>query len=422
MSRDPIAGARAPTADIDGERLWRRHVEMARLGATAKGGVNRPALGEKDIEAHALLATWARERGFGVAIDDIGNMFVRRPGTAGDVAPVVSGSHSDTQPTGGRFDGIFGVLAAFEALEAVDEAGIETKRPLEAAIWNNEEGSRFVPGTMGSGVYAGRLALADTLAAADREGATVEDAVAALKRAVPDAQARALGAPIAAFVETHIEQGPVLEDAGEVIGVVTGIQGSRKFQIEVRGEEAHAGTTARRHRKDAFVEAVAMVNALHEIFHDAEDLVRFTIGQFEIVPGARAVVPGSVKFSIDFRHPEIVVLDDLGDKVEPACRSRARACEVTIDELPRSAPVAFSGLVPDAIEAAVRLRGYPWRRIFSGALHDAGNLARLCPAGMVFVPCERGLSHNEAENAKPSDLAAGAQVIADVLVDLADRD
>ena len=214
----------------------------------------------------------------------------------------------------------------------------------------------------------------------------------------------------------------MLEDAGEVIGVVTGIQGSRKFQIEVRGEEAHAGTTARRHRKDAFVEAVAMVNALHEIFHDAEDLVRFTIGQFEIVPGARAVVPGSVKFSIDFRHPEIAVLDDLGDKVEPACRSRARACEVTIDELPRSAPVAFSGLVPDAIEAAVRLRGYPWRRIFSGALHDAGNLAGLCPAGMVFVPCERGLSHNEAENAKPSDLAAGAQVIADVLVDLADRD
>ena len=406
-------------ATIDADRLWRRHVEMARFGATARGGVNRLALTQEDIDAHVLLAEWAADRGFTVFVDDTGNMFIRRPGAEPEEAPVTSGSHCDTQPTGGRFDGIFGVLAAFEALEAIDDAGLVTRRPVEAAVWNNEEGVRFTPSFMGSSIYAGGVPLETMLAATDSDGVTMASAVQALKAALPSAGHRALGDPIAAFVEAHIEQGPELEAAGDTIGIVTGMQGTRKFSIEVSGEEAHAGTTPRRHRSDAFVDAIAIVNALHDVFHDAEDTVRFTIGQFEVYPGALAVVPGRVSFSIDFRHPEQETLERLGDQVGPLCQKVVERCTVTVEEPSRARPLRFTGVVPETIERVTKLRGYPCRHIYSGAGHDARHLAGLCPSGMVFVPCEKGISHNEAENASPSDLAAGAQVIADVLVELA---
>ncbi len=404
---------------IDADRLWRRHVEMARFGATARGGVNRLALTQVDIEAHVLLAGWAADRGFAVFIDDTGNMFIRRPGSEPDAAPVTSGSHCDTQPTGGRFDGIFGVLAALEALEAIDDADVVTRRPLEAAVWNNEEGVRFTPSFMGSSIYAGSVPLETMLTATDCDGITMGSAVQSLKAALPDAGHRALGMPIAAFVEAHIEQGPELEAAGETIGVVTGMQGTRKFAIEVSGDEAHAGTTPRRHRRDAFVEAVAVVNALHDLFHDAADTVRFTIGQFDVYPGALAVVPGRVSFSIDFRHPEQETLDQLGDQVGALCQQIVERCTVTVDEPSRAKPLQFTGIVPEAIERAAKRRSYRYRHIYSGAGHDARHLAGICPSGMIFVPCEKGISHNELENASPSDLAAGAQVVADVLVDLA---
>ncbi len=406
-------------ASIDADRLWRRHVEMARFGATIRGGVNRLALTQVDVEAHVVLAEWATERGFAVFVDDTGNMFIRRPGSELDVAPVTSGSHCDTQPTGGRFDGIFGVLAALEALEAIDDADLVTRRPLEAAIWNNEEGVRFTPSFMGSSIYAGSIPLETMLAATDSDGITMGSAVQALKAAIPSAGHRALGTPIAAFVEAHIEQGPELEAAGETIGVVTGMQGTRKFVIELSGDEAHAGTTPRRHRRDAFVEAVAVVNKLHDLFHDAADTVRFTIGQFDVYPGALAVVPGRVSFSIDFRHPEQETLDRLGDQVGPLCQQTVERCTVTVDEPSRAKPLHFTGIVPEAIERAAKRRNYPYRHIYSGAGHDARHLAGICPSGMIFVPCENGISHNEAENASPSDLAAGTQVVADVLVDLA---
>ncbi|MBM3542223.1 MAG: M20 family metallo-hydrolase, partial [Alphaproteobacteria bacterium] len=292
---------------------------------------------------------------------------------------------------------------------------------IEAVVWNNEEGSRFVPGTMGSGVYAGVYPLESALRARDEAGVGMAEAVAALRAALPEAAPRAPGAPMAAFVEAHIEQGPVLEAAGDTIGVVTGIQGARKFAVEVLGAEAHAGTTARAHRKDAFVAAVAIVNALHAAFHDAGDTVRFTVGQFAVWPNARAVVPGRVRFAIDFRHPDRAVLDALGDRVAPIAAAHAGPCRATVTELPRFDPVAFEGAVPDAIARAARARGYRWRALPSGALHDAGHIAAIRPTGMVFVPCAQGISHNEAESADPADLTAGAQVVADVLVDLANR-
>lgn len=408
-------------ARIDAERLWQRHVEMAKLGGTPKGGVCRLALTDEDNEAHVLLESWATRRGFSVALDDMGNMFIRRAGTDPDAAPVASGSHTDTQPTGGRFDGIYGVLAAFEALEAIDDAGIATRRPIEAIVWNNEEGSRFHPGCMGSAVHAGVSGLEEMLGRTDPAGVTMGEAVKGLKTAMPKAEHRPLESPLAAFVEAHIEQGPQLENTGNVIGIVTGMQGNRRFEVEVVGEEAHSGTTPLAVRKDAFKAAIRMARALEDHFHDPEDVLRFTIGKFQVHPGALTVVPGRVDFSIDFRHPDAATLQRLGDGIAGVCAEHAGPCTVEVRETSGSGPIDFAGPVPEAIEASVARRGYPAMKIYSGAGHDSRHMVHLCPTGMLFVPCEKGISHNEAENADPKDLAAGAQVITDVLLDLAER-
>lgn len=409
--------------EIDAARVWERHMAMAKIGGTPKGGVRRLALTDLDIEAHLLLAEWAAKRGFEVSIDAIGNMFVRRPGADPSLPPVASGSHTDTQPSGGRFDGIFGVLAAFEALEAIDDAGIRTRHPLEAIVWNNEEGSRFYPGVMGSAVHAGVLPLEKTLATTDRDGVTLAEAVAALRAAFPNAPERPLRSPLTAFIEAHIEQGPELEANGNTIGIVTGMQGNRRFHVEVIGEDAHSGTTPRARRKDAFVAATAMTRALQDVFwgDDPEDVLRFTIGRFEVTPGALTVVPGRVFFTIDFRHPSQETLERLGDRVEEICRSAAGPCEVRVTEVSRERPIDFPPPVIEAIRRSVERRGYRNQPIYSGAGHDARHVAQLCPTAMIFIPCWRGLSHNEAESAEPEDVAAGAQVVADVLVELAGR-
>ena len=415
-----MSDASAPK--IDADRVWRRHMEYAELGATPRGGVNRTTLTPDDIEVHRRLTEVALERGFDVSLDDYGNTFYRLVGTEPDLPPVASGSHSDTQPTGGRFDGIFGVLAAFEGLEAMADAGVRPRRSVEAVIWNNEEGARFTPSSMGSAVYVGNAELAPLLVAVDRAGETMGDAIAALRAAMPDVNHRAFGEPYHAFVEAHIEQGPILEAEGIPIGVVTGIQGARKFAVEVIGEEAHAGTMPRSGRRDALVDAVAIVNSLHEIFHDEADEVRFTIGRFEAFPGARSVVPGLVRLLVDLRHPDNDLVAELGDKLLPAAQAAAKRCEVRVDESNRSETVVFGEQVPAAIIRSAEARGYAWRHIFSGAGHDARHMDSHCPSGMVFVPCEGGISHNEAENARPEDIAAGTQVISDTMFDLANGD
>ena len=409
-------------AGVDEAGLWKMHEEMARFGATAKGDVCREAFTPEDFDARRTFAEWGRDAGFSLAVDAIGNMFLRREGTNPDLPPVTTGSHLDSQPTGGRFDGSFGVLAGLEALFALERAGVRTRAPVEVVNWTNEEGGRFVPGVMGSGVYADPPTLATMLEVRDRAGVRLGDELGKLGpllASVAPVDERALAAPMGAFIEGHIEQAPRLEETGNTIGVVTGIQGTRKFQVEVTGEEAHAGTTPRRRRKDAVLAAACMVQALHRMMEDADDLLRFTIGAFEAFPGAPSVVPGRVRFSIDFRHPDDALRARLGDRIQPLCESLAGPCGVRIEEPQAASSVDFHGAAIEAVRHAVEIVGVSHMDLYSGAGHDARNMALLCPSAMVFVPCEKGISHNEAENAKPEDLAEGARVIAVAIAELA---
>jgi len=308
-------------------------------------------------------------------------------------------------------------------MEAIEAAGIRTKRPIETVVWTCEEGgARFPMGTMGSGVFVGRTPVAEARAVADYDGVTVGQALDEARVALSDLAERPVGFPIAAFVEAHIEQGPILEEKGLTIGVVTGIQGARRFRVEVEGADAHAGTTPRARRRDALSAAVAMVAALEKVFHDdPSDTVRFTVGRFVVTPNAPAVVPGHVAFTIDFRHPDEAVLIALGDQVEPICRANARNCAVTVTQTSRGKPITFLDPVPAAVGKAAAGLGLGHMRINSGAGHDAGPMQQAAPSGMIFVPCEHGISHAEAENATPADLAAGARVLAEALVELAGR-
>jgi N-carbamoyl-L-amino-acid hydrolase len=394
---------------------------MARIGAIPGNGVNRAAFSDEDIRARRLLVSWAEARNFIVTMDGIGNLFVRRPGSDVNAAPVLSGSHMDSQPRGGRFDGIYGVLAALESLEAIHESGVKTRRAIELVAWSNEEGGRFPPCTMGSAVYTGAKTLEQVLAVKDNDGVVLGDALTDTLSALPHAGKREFNTPAAAYVEAHIEQGPLLEIQGKTIGVVTGIQGLRWFNVEVFGETAHAGTTPLRVRKDALRSAVAVINALTELARDPDDVVRFTVGRMLVTPNSTNSVASHVLFSVDLRHPDLTRIQELGLSVERIAREAAAPCTVKITPTLHDDPCKFDSSIVDAIERAAEGLGISNMRLPSGASHDAMYMARVCPTGMIFVPCEKGVSHNEAENAKPADLAAGARVLTAVLLDLANR-
>ena len=406
---------------VDERRLWRRHEEMARIGAIPGNGVNRAAFSAEDIRARRLLLTWAQARDFKVTQDAIGNIFVRRPGVDAAAAPVLSGSHMDSQPRGGRFDGIYGVLAALEALEAIDEAGLKTRRPIELVAWSNEEGGRFAPCTMGSAVHTGARSIDDFAAVTDNDGIVLGDALAETLAALPEAEPRALETPAACYIEAHIEQGPMLELHRKSIGVVTGIQGLRWFNVEVFGETAHAGTTPLATRKDALRSAVAIINALHELTRDPDDVVRFTVGRMLVSPNSTNSVASHVLFSVDIRHPDPATIQRLGEAVEPLAHRAAAPCTLKVTPTLHDDPCVFDRGVVDTIQRAADELGIASMTLPSGASHDAMYMARVCPTGMIFVPCEKGVSHNEAENATPQDLAAGARVLTAALLDLANR-
>jgi N-carbamoyl-L-amino-acid hydrolase len=413
-----MSGAKAVRED----RLWQRHADMAKLGGTPKGGVNRQALSPEDAAARNLLASWAKARGFSMFTDAIGNLFVRREGSDPQALPVMSGSHMDSQPTGGRFDGMYGVLAAFEALEALEDAGLKTRRPLIAVAWTNEEGSRFQPGAMGSAVFAGRNRLDDMLMVRDWKGVVLKEALAETLAAAPAPMRDGKpGFALDGYVEVHIEQGPRLENERKTIGVVTGIQGSRRYIVEVNGEEAHAGTTPRAARKDAFAAATRIASAMYEATTDAQDTLRFTIGRVDVHPGSPNTVPGRASFTVDMRHPSEDVLETHEKKLLDIVANRAAPCTARVDRVTAVAPTDFDLQVINLVRAKADALKLSNMDMPSGAGHDAMHIAKLCPAGMIFVPCERGISHNEIENATPADLAAGARVLVEVLVELANR-
>lgn len=405
---------------VDRDRLWDRLMALAQCGALPKGGVNRQALSDEEVAARAELVGWGEALGLKAMTDPAGNLFLRYEGAERDLPPVLVGSHIDSQPTGGKFDGALGVLAALEGVEAIIASGRRPRRPIEVVAWMNEEGSRFAPGMMGSAVFAGARKLDDILTIRDKAGVTVEAALRNLLAAKPQLPQRALGLKPAAFLEAHIEQGPILEIEHKTVGVVTGIQGKRTFRVQIDGEENHAGTSPRSVRRDALVSAVNIVEALQQAMWDAEDVVRFTIGMFNVTPNAPSVVPARVLFSIDLRHPDAETLRRLGDMIAPICRKAALRCDVSVTELLHDPPLDFPQELRDKLTSVCDSLGISNMEIASGAGHDARYLHYICPTAMIFTPCKDGISHNEAESIIKEDAAAAARVLAEAAFGIAD--
>jgi beta-ureidopropionase / N-carbamoyl-L-amino-acid hydrolase len=374
------------------------------------------------IAARAQLVRWAEAIGLEPSTDPLANLFLSCKGADPGLPALLIGSHIDSQPTGGKFDGAFGVLAALEAVEAIVARGVRPRRTIEVVAWMNEEGSRFAPGMMGSAGFSGVRKLDDILAVRDQTGIAVEAALEKVLSAEPRLPRRPLGMKPAAFVEAHIEQGPILELEGKTIGIVTGMQGKRTFRIEVNGEENHAGTSPRSVRRDALVSAVDIVRALHEAVWDDADVVRLTVGMFTVSPNVPSVVPARVVFSIDLRHPEAGKLRELGDTIAEICRNACGRCAVVVQELLYDPPLEFPLAIRQTIRSAATALRVPWMDIPSGAGHDARYLHYLCPTGMIFIPCKGGISHNEAESVLERHAADGARILAEVAFALADAD
>jgi beta-ureidopropionase / N-carbamoyl-L-amino-acid hydrolase len=406
---------------VDQHRLWQRHLEIARFGAIASGGVNRQALTVQDMAARAALVQRARVREFPICADLIGNLFITLRGTEPSLSPVLAGSHLDTQPRGGNFDGVFGVLAAFEVLEALADQSIKTRRSVQTVVWTNEEGVRFAPGMMGSGVYSGVLSLDEMLQVRDADGMTVEAALRTMSAMVTQSESVTQShCPPHAYLEAHIEQGPILEARDTVVGVVTGIQGIRLYEVFVSGEEGHAGTVPVRVRRDALRTAVHFADELYSLLDDPDDTLRFTIGRFSVEPGGRSTIPGAVQFNIDLRHPLTSELDNAEQRLMMAAASATHGrCQIEVRRVLARDPTIFDVTIGEIIEESARHNKFSTMRLPSGAGHDAMMLSRLCPTGMIFIPCEGGVSHNVREAASAEHMAAGAKVLADVIQRLA---
>ena len=414
MDTDPALTARR----VDGRRLWQSLMALARIGATARGGVCRLALTDLDRQARDLVIGWAREAGMTVTVDKIGNLFMRRRGRNDSLPPVMTGSHIDTQPTGGKFDGNYGVLAGIEVVRTLNDCDIETEAPIEVACWTNEEGSRFVPVMMGSGVFAHAFTLAHAYAAVDADGKTVHgelERIGYIGTEEPGAH------PVGAYFEAHIEQGPVLQDHGKTIGVVGGVLGIRWYDCSVVGMEAHAGPTPMALRKDALQVATRLMQEVVACAHRHGPHGRGTVGMVQVHPNSRNVIPGRVKFSIDLRNASDALCDAMDADIRGTAARLAAASGLAIDIVPVSAypAQAFHADCITAVAAAATALGYSQMPVVSGAGHDAVYLARLAPAGMIFIPCKDGISHNEIEDARPEHVSAGCQVMLHAMLGMA---
>lgn len=403
---------------INGQRLWDSLMELAQIGATPKGGVCRLTLTDLDKQGRDLVTRWAREAGMTVTIDKIGNGFMRRPGRNNNLPPIMTGSHIDTQPTGGKFDGNYGVLAGIEVVRTLNDHGIETEAPIEVAFWTNEEGSRFVPVMMGSGVFAKAFTLEHAYAATDTEGKTVKGE---LERIGYIGDQEPGDHPIGAYFETHIEQGPVLEDNDKTIGVVSGVLGIRWFDCTVTGMEAHAGPTPMALRKDAMLAATRIMQDVVAAAHRHPPHGRGTVGMVQVFPNSRNVIPGRVKFSIDLRNSTDELVDAMAAEVKAFADQVAKEHGVQVHiEMVSSYPAQL--FQPECVEAVGRAAaklGYSHMPAVSGAGHDAVYMAKLAPSGMIFIPCKDGISHNEIEDAKPEHIEAGCNVLLHAMLERA---
>lgn len=395
---------------VNKERLWDSLMEMAKIGGTEKGGCARLALTDLDRQGRDLFVRWCKEAGCTITVDRMGNIFARRPGRNNDLPPVVCGSHLDTQPTGGKFDGVFGVLAGLEVIRTLNDYNYETDAPVEVSVWTNEEGSRFAPAMVASGVFAGVFTEEYGLSRADLDGKTMGEE---LERIGYKGDLDVGGRPFKAFFEAHIEQGPILEAEKKTIGIVQGIQGIRWFECTVTGVESHAGTTPMNRRKDAMLGVSRIIDRINKIALGHAPFAVSTVGLVKVNPNSRNVIPGSVFFSVDLRHPKDETLLAMRTELEAATDEICAELGLTHDlhEIWYNPPAPFDPDCIASVRQAAEEAGYSHMDIVSGAGHDAGYICKVAPTAMVFVPCEDGISHNEVENATPEDLAAGCNVL-----------
>jgi beta-ureidopropionase / N-carbamoyl-L-amino-acid hydrolase len=400
---------------IDAQRLWDSLMETAQIGATPKGGICRLTLTDLDRQVRDWLKAQCTALGCTVSVDEVGNMFARRPGKNSGLPPIAVGSHLDTQPTGGKFDGPLGVLAALEALRTLHNNDRVTSAPIELVNWTNEEGARFAPAMLASGVFAGVFTPDFAYARADREGKTFGEE---LTRIGYRGIEKAGGRKFSGMFELHIEQGPILEHEDRMIGIVQGAQGVRWYEVTVTGQEAHAGAMPMRLRKDALVGAARMIERIDAIARDIPDAAG-TVGLIESRPNSRNVIPGQVFFTVDFRHPDDKVLDFMEMQLREALAEVLPPLQLTYREnrIWASPPVHFSPDLIDCVRVAVEAAGFSSRDIVSGAAHDSVYIARVAPTTMIFVPSRGGISHNEAEWTSFEQCAAGAQVLLNAVLE-----
>jgi beta-ureidopropionase / N-carbamoyl-L-amino-acid hydrolase len=401
---------------IDGQRLWRTLMETAQIGATPKGGICRLTLTDLDRQVRDWFKAQCEALGCTVAVDEVGTMFARRPGNNPDLPPIAMGSHLDTQPTGGKFDGVLGVLGALEAMRTLHQAGYETNAPIEIVNWTNEEGACFAPAMLASGVFAGVFSADYAYGRADRDGKTFGDELA---RIGYKGEEKAGARKFSAMFELHIEQGPILEAEGRMIGAVQGVQGIRWYEVTVTGEAAHTGTTPMPLRKNALIGAARMIERIDAIAREhAPDAVG-AVGLIENKPNSRNVIPGEVFFSVDFRHPDVKILDAMETKFRAALADVMPPLQLTYTEarIWQSPPVKFAPELIECVRIGAEKAGFQSRDMISGAGHDAAYIARVAPTTMIFVPCAGGISHNEAESTSFDECAAGAQVLLNAVLE-----
>jgi len=414
--------ARIGIADaVDAAEIWNDLAVVASFGGRADGGVGRLALDDNDIAVRLWLADQAKALNCSVRVDPLGNLFIRREGTVPALHPVATGSHIDTQPAGGRYDGIYGVIAGLNVLRALSRTAVEHRRALELVAWTNEEGVRFSPGTSGSSGFTGERNAEEVRAILGTDGVTFGDAVdhclTQLEAAgIPRCE---LGGPMQAFVELHIEQGPILENLEADVGVVTGIQGVSWFRFTVRGMANHAGTTPRASRRDAFEGAAALATALRNVAMDELDVTRFTIGRFNLSPDSINTIPDTAIFTVDLRNPDSRVLDEIEQRFGELATSSWSGCSVHMERLSRIDPVEFPDAITSIIASVAQQLDLKAPTVVSGAFHDSMYLSRHCPTGMIFIPCKAGVSHHPSESITADQALTGTRLLAETLLELA---